>query len=453
MCGSHPFRVLRAKPLWIANGAITGALALLFTLFYVGADEGAAVGGKQVSAGAQITVSIENSSVSGDKVDWKVMEEGRAKEELGEGKLFGALVVPDDSTASVAAPTGITATGTPSCPSVTVLPDQSVGSVGSGLARQATTQAAESPSLQVGKELTVRSGAGQAEMSTAARVPLADPVAVTVKDGHPLHSHGGRGMAALSYALVLVVCGMPSANVISGQPVHALGRTLAISGTLVIGVSLLMGTLVTVGAVGIMGMDAPHLPLLWLCSAAAIAVSGIGALTLLAVFGTPGMLVLTPIFIGTAVPMARAITPIEALPGFYRFLAEFEPLWQITDGLRSILYYDAQADAGLPRGWVTAAVGLTAAVLFGFGVTGWYDREGPHRIPPRRSPRARRPGMAERGSPRTGPLPGVAPVCAPASTRGAHTDRARRRPLPPGRRRASERTQVSARRPTAPRDT
>ncbi|SEF03454.1 hypothetical protein SAMN05216489_09793 [Streptomyces sp. 3213] len=37
MIGIHPFRVLRAKPLWIANGVITGVLALLFTAFYVGA--------------------------------------------------------------------------------------------------------------------------------------------------------------------------------------------------------------------------------------------------------------------------------------------------------------------------------------------------------------------------------------------------------------------------------
>ncbi len=29
MNGIHPFRVLRAKPLWIASGEITGVLALL----------------------------------------------------------------------------------------------------------------------------------------------------------------------------------------------------------------------------------------------------------------------------------------------------------------------------------------------------------------------------------------------------------------------------------------
>jgi ABC-type polysaccharide/polyol phosphate export permease len=228
-----------------------------------------------------------------------------------------------------------------------------------------------------------------------------------VRDGHPLDSHNGLGLTAFYYALTLVVVGMLSANVISGQVDHALGythndmgplrlhrplirarrvQTLAISGTLMAGLSLLMGTLVMAGAVGIMGMDASHLPLLWLYSVCAVAVTGIGALTLLAVFGTPGMLMVTLVFIGMAVPTAGATTPLDALPGFYRFLAEFEPLRQITGGIRSILYYDAQGDAGLTRGWVMMAVGLTAAALFGFGVLGWYDRKGLHRIPAEAQP-------------------------------------------------------------------
>ncbi|MFM9596455.1 DUF3533 domain-containing protein [Streptomyces scabiei] len=103
-------------------------------------------------------------------------------------------------------------------------------------------------------------------------------------------------------------------------------QTLAIGSTPMAALSPVMGTLVIAGAVGIMGMDASHLPLLWLYSVCVIAVAGIGALALLAVFGTPGMLVVTLVFIGMAVPTAGATTPIEALPGFYRFLAEFEPL-------------------------------------------------------------------------------------------------------------------------------
>ncbi|MFF7986676.1 SNG1 family protein [Streptomyces sp. NPDC007901] len=416
----HPFRVLRAKPLWTANGVITGVLALLFTVFYVGAnidpvdhmknlpvglvnaDKGADVGGEQVNLGAQITESIKKSTASGGKIDWKVMDEKEMKEELGKGKLYGALVVPADFTSATTALTGPATTGTPTRPTLTVLTNQSAGSVGSSLARTATTQAAESASLQVGKELTSQGGTGQAKLPAAARVLLADPAAVTVEDGHPLDAHSGLGLTAFYYALVLVVCGMLSANVISGQVDHALGythndmgplrlhrpliratrvQTLAISSTLMAGLSLLMGSLVMAGAVGLMGMQAAHLPLLWLYSVCAIAVSGIGALTLLAVFGTPGMLVVTLVFIGMAVPTANATTPLQALPGFYRFLAEFEPLRQITGGIRSILYYDAQADAGLTRGWVMMAVGLAAAALFGFGVTSWYDRKGLHRIP------------------------------------------------------------------------
>ncbi|MFG2470362.1 SNG1 family protein [Streptomyces canus] len=420
MSAIPPFRVLRAKPLWIANGVITGVLALLFTVFYVGAnidpvdhmrnlpvglvnaDKGAAVGGKQVNLGTRISESIAQSTASGGKIDWKMMDEKEMKEELGKGKLYGALVVPADFTSSTVALTGAMTTGTPVRPTLTVLTNQSAGSVGSGLARTATTQAAESASLQVGRELNAQGGPRQAKLPAAARVLLADPAAVTVKDGHPLDSHSGLGLTAFYYALVLVVCGMLSANVISGQVDHALGythndmgplrlhrpliratrvQTLAVAGTLMAGLSLLMGTLVMAGAVGLMGMDASHLPLLWLYSVCAIAVTGIGALTLLAVFGTPGMLVVTLVFIGMAVPTANATTPLQALPGFYRFLAEFEPLRQITGGIRAILYYDAQADAGLTRGWVMMAVGLAAAALFGFGVTGWYDRKGLHRIP------------------------------------------------------------------------
>lgn len=76
---------------------------------------------------------------------------------------------------------------------------------GSSLARSATTQAAESASLQVGKELTAR--AGRVKLPSAVRMLLADPAAVTVEDGHPLDSHSARGLTAFYYALVLYVPG------------------------------------------------------------------------------------------------------------------------------------------------------------------------------------------------------------------------------------------------------
>ncbi|MDQ1051193.1 YhgE/Pip-like protein [Streptomyces sp. V4I2] len=171
----------------------------------VNADEGAAVGGKQVNLGAQITESIEKSTASGDKIDWKVMDEKAVKEEFDEGKLYGALVVPADFTSATTALTDATTTGTPARPTLTVLTNQSAGSMGSSLARTATTQAAENASLQVGKELTAQTGTGQTKLPAAARILLADPASVTIQDRHPLDSHSGLGLTAFYYALTLVV--------------------------------------------------------------------------------------------------------------------------------------------------------------------------------------------------------------------------------------------------------
>ncbi|GAA3120846.1 hypothetical protein GCM10020254_80040 [Streptomyces goshikiensis] len=150
---------------------------------------------------------------------------------------------------------------------------------------------------------------------------------------------------------------------------------------LMLGLSLVMGTLVEVATVGILDMDASHLGLLWLYSVATIAVVGIGSLALFAAFGTPGMLLATIVFVAMAVPSSGATVPVQALPGFFRALAEFEPLRQLTEGLRSLLYYGAQADAGLARAWASMGVAFVAALVFGFAVTRVYDRRGLHRIP------------------------------------------------------------------------
>ena len=97
MSAIHPFRVLRATPLWIVNGMITGLLALLFTVLYVGAnidpvghmkklpvglinaDKGAAVDGEETNLGARITESITKSTASAGEIDWKVMDGKRRR--------------------------------------------------------------------------------------------------------------------------------------------------------------------------------------------------------------------------------------------------------------------------------------------------------------------------------------------------------------------------------------
>ncbi|AZQ75299.1 DUF3533 domain-containing protein [Streptomyces luteoverticillatus] len=411
--------MLRSPRLWIGSGLILAVVSTLFALLYVGgnvnpkgnlrdlpvalvnSDKGLDANGKHMNLGEQVVSGIKKSAEGNKSFDWQVLSRQEADKKLGQGKLYGAVVVPQNFTAAV---TGLTSPQQtqPARPTMTVLTNQSAGSFGSSMASQATQKAAHAASAQLGKQLLDRAAAQKAPLAPAAKLLLADPVSVQVADGHPLGTHSAMGLSAFYYALVLVVCGMLGANALTNQVDTALGylhsdfgpfrlrqplqhtsrvRTLAISSVLMLAFSLVMGSIVEAATVGILGMDASHLGLLWVYSVATIAVVGISALTLLSVFGVPGMLLSAIVFVAMAVPSSGATVPLEALPGFFRWLSEFEPLRQITGGMRSILYYDAQADAGLTRAWVSMGIALVVALLFGFGVTRLYDRKGLHRVP------------------------------------------------------------------------
>jgi len=74
--------------------------------------------------------------------------------------------------------------------------------------------------------------------------------------------------------------------------------------------------------------------------------------------------------------------PLQALPGILGWLAQIEPLRQILDGTRAIMYFDAQADAGLARAVTYASLGLVFWLILGAGVVRWYDRKGYNRLDP-----------------------------------------------------------------------
>ncbi|MEV0438797.1 YhgE/Pip family protein [Streptomyces spectabilis] len=419
MPSPQPSSALRSPRLWIGTGIIVAVVSTLFALLYVGGnvnpkgnlrdlpvalvnnDRGAGTGDKHVNIGDQVVSGIKKAAADNDSIDWQVLSQAEADKRLGQGKLYGALVVPQDFTATVS---GLSApqAKNPAAPTLKVLTNQAAGSFGSSMASQATQKAAHGASAQLGKELLGRASEQKAPLAPAAQLMLTDPVTVQVADGHPLDTHSAMGLSAFYYALVLLVSGMLAANVIHSQVDTALGylhsdfgpfrqrnplrrtsrvRTLAVNSVLMLGLSVVMGSLVEFATVGVLGMDASHLGLLWLYSVATIAVVGLSALALLAVFGTPGMLLSTIVFVAMAVPSSGATVPLEALPGFFRALAEFEPLRQLTGGLRSLLYFGAQGDAGLTRAWASMGIALVVSLLFGFGMTRLYDRKGLHRVP------------------------------------------------------------------------
>ncbi|MDH6108807.1 YhgE/Pip-like protein [Kitasatospora sp. MAP12-15] len=428
MSSNHPerrttaWRVLSTPKIWAFPAVLISLVVLLLALVYMGgilnpngnlrrlpiglvnADQGVVVAGQRTDLGARTTAGI--AAVSQHQISWRSLDEAAAMDELTSGKLYGVLRVDAGFTQAVLA-LGTSGMPKPARPTMTVLTNPGAGSLASSLASSISQAAAHAASLQIGGQLTAALPQGGAAASNAERLQLADPVTVVVAVGHPIGAHSGLGLTAFYYALLLVLAGFLGATVIGNSVDVALGyaaselgpwrrqrptvpisrtQTLAITMVMSVGIAVLTSSLIMLGCVAILGMDASHLPLLWIFSVCASAAVGLGAQALLAAFGGIGQLIAMFVFIALALPSSGATVPLQALPTFYRVLSEFEPMRQLAGGVRAILYFDARADAGLTRAWVMIAVGVAVALVFGFAMTTYYDRKGLHRIVPEHAP-------------------------------------------------------------------
>ena len=405
--------LLRRPKLWLLPTILTGLLALLLSLLYMGgivnpqrdlhdlpialvnADTGKPLPGQKQNLGTQISSAI-TADTSSETAEWRTLTRAQAQDELASDKVYGALVIPPDFTDSVAALTTAKATERPV---ITVLTNPAKGSLGSSLASKITTTAAQQASLTIGRQLaTAAAGADSTQ-----KLLLADPIAVTTQVGHPLGDHSGLGLSSFYYTLLLVLAGFIGANVISNGVDTALGyadneigpwhtrrptvpinrtQTLLLKMAMTASITVLSVSLVMLACVSVLGMDATHIPLLWIYSYCACLAVGIGVQAINAAFGGIGQLVSMFVFIVLGLPSSGATVPLQAVPTFYRFLSHFEPMRQLSDGVRAILYFDARGDAGLTRAWVMIAIGAVIGLLFGFAMTAYYDRKGHKRLTP-----------------------------------------------------------------------
>ena len=74
--------------------------------------------------------------------------------------------------------------------------------------------------------------------------------------------------------------------------------------------------------------------------------------------------------------------PIQALPDGFAAVSHLDPLRQILGGVRSILYLEARADAGLAEGAIATAIGLIFWLCVGTFFVRCYDRAGRDRLDP-----------------------------------------------------------------------
>ncbi|MFF9363655.1 YhgE/Pip domain-containing protein [Streptomyces griseoluteus] len=409
-------RLLGRWKLWLMPAVLSSLVALVLSLLYMGGiltpegslhrmpvalvnlDEGKPLPGQKANVGTQAARSVLSAGSSDDRVRWRPMSRAKAQDELASGRVYGALVIPADFTATVGA---LATPAAKSRPELTVLTNPGVGSLASSLAGRITQSAAHQVSVSVGKRLSASPEVKRA--SAATRVLIADPVEVRTRVGHPIGAHSGLGLSAFYYALLLVLAGFIGGNIIHNGVDSGLGyadteigpwhsrrptvhidrtQTLMLKMVMTAGLSLLTTSLIMLATIGLLGMDAPHAGLLWVFSYCATLTVGLGVQAINAAFGSLGQLVSMFVFIAFSLPSSGATVPLEAVPGFYRFLGAFEPMRQLAAGVRAILYFDARADAGLGRGWIMIAIGFVVALAFGFTATRYYDRRGLHRMVP-----------------------------------------------------------------------
>jgi ABC-type multidrug transport system permease subunit len=107
-----------------------------------------------------------------------------------------------------------------------------------------------------------------------------------------------------------------------------------------------------------------------------------GTTALFAALGSLGQLVAMIVFIYLALASSGGTVPLQAVPGFFRLIGHVEPLRQILDGVRSIIYFNARGDAGLAQSWLVVGCELVFWVVLGSVVTRSYDRRGLYRMQP-----------------------------------------------------------------------
>jgi YhgE/Pip-like protein len=413
-------RILSARTVWIFPLVIGSAFVALLTTFYIGSvvnplghlhglpvgvvnqDRGVAIGTRRIDVGQSLQSGLSRTPAVSGRLALTDSTLGTAEQAMDRGASYATVVIPPGFTASLLSLAAVPGSQpTPARPEVVILTNQRAGTQGVSLATGVLEPALAAASRLIGRQLTV---IAPPPSSAASRAFLADPVTVVTTQYHPLPPDNALGLSDFYTALLTLFCGFLGATIINSSVDVGLGyattetgpwwrqrrpvpinrwQTLIVKWVLALVLTAVMTAIFLLVAVAGLGMDAPHVGLLWLLTWLCAASVAAGTLVLFAVLGNLGQLVALIIFVYAGLASAGGTVPIEALPTPLRWLAEVEPLRQVVDGTRAILYLNAQADAGLTRSVTAASAGLVFWLIIGAVVVRWYDARGLYRIDPK----------------------------------------------------------------------
>jgi YhgE/Pip-like protein len=382
-----PTAHLHGLPVWVVNQ-----------------DKGATTSSGRLNLGNDVVGALKGSHAVSTKLSLKEVTLADAEAEMNKDNGYATIDIPSGFTESVLALSGApTPSGksTP-LPTIDLLTNSRAGSLGVSLATGVVEPAISEVSKKISAQV-LKPAAANGSASTTPTALLEDPVTLESVPFRPLPAHSGVGLTAFYFALLIMMCGFLGATIVNSSVDAALGyapnevgprwrqrlplritrwQTLLTKWVVAVAIMPLLTGLLLAVAAGVLRMDAPHWWYLWFFAWFTAAVVAIGTLVLFAALGSLGQLIALLIFVYLALASSGGTIPLQALAGFYRFVANFEPLRQILGGVRSILYFNSAANAGLSRGFTLTAIGLVFWLIVGVGITRWYDRRGLHRIEP-----------------------------------------------------------------------
>lgn len=373
-----------------------------FPIALVNQDVGDTLGGKPTNIGDQITTALREN-VPADKIDLRQVGLNEAQRQLRNGEVYGAIVIPGDFTKRVAIlGTASVVPGEIEQPIISVQTNPRAGTLAAQIMETITDQAMTEVNATVGAQLTdqVAAAVGDTPISGAARLQLANPIEVVVTSYRPLPEGTGQGLAAFFYTLVLLIVGFSGAMMINSLVDASLGfvpaeygpwhkstdtapisrwHTLLVKWAIaLISAPIASGVFLGVAAALDMAIERPLL--LFLYGALAIAAIAVTGLSVMAAFGTAGLMINLIVFVVLGIPSSSGTIPLEATPRWIADMAGVEPMHQIYLAVRAILFFDGHIEAGLGRGLWMTLVGLAIGVFLGAVATHTYDRRGLHRL-------------------------------------------------------------------------
>jgi hypothetical protein len=352
---------------------------------------------EQTAAGfaADELAAAVTDAVDSDSFELEVLSSDALADRMADDAVAAAIVIPSDFDAAIASLVpGSTAAVT--VPVVHVRTNAGDGGVSNGLVAANLTPLLTAAQVDFGAELSATVAATGIATTATQDYLLGSPFTIRSSAYETLPDNAGFGTSAFYFALVLVLLGFIGASVVNPLVDAALGfapselgplvsrraylrlsrrSTLLTKFGIIVAASPFAAALVQLVAGPLVGVPVSDPVQLWLFSSAVVAAIGTSALTVFAIFGGGiGSLVNTVFFIALSMTSSGGTVPLEAVPPFFRWASEFEPFHAVIEGVRSILYFDANPAAGLADGWTRVGIGAGIGIVLGLAVTTLYAR-------------------------------------------------------------------------------